>query len=58
MTRTVYNCIPIETVPLLCANFPVNYIVRLLAFMVKEVDKGQHVEWSMCWLKNILKFKG
>jgi len=54
----VYNCIPIETVPLLCANFPVNYIVRLLAFMVKEVDKGQHVEWSMCWLKNILKFKG
>jgi periodic tryptophan protein 2 len=58
VTDTVYKCIPIESVPLLSASFPNNYLVRLLTFMAKEIEKGPHVEWSMIWLKNILKYKG
>jgi hypothetical protein len=26
--------------------------------MATEVEHGRHVEWSMTWLQNILKFKG
>lgn len=58
VTRTVFNCIPIESVPLLCANFPNSYLTRLLTFIGTEVEKGAHVEWSMTWLTNLLKFKG
>lgn len=58
VTRTVYSCIPITSVPLLCAHFPNNYLVKLLTFIAKEIEGGPHVEWSMNWLQNILKFKG
>ena len=58
VTRTVYSCIPLESVPLLCAHFPNNYLTKLLQFIAVEVEHGKNVEWSMTWLQNILKFKG
>ena len=58
VTSTVYSCIPILSVPLLCAHFPNNYLTKLLTFIAHEIETGRHVEWSMTWLQNILKFKG
>ena len=50
VTRTVYGCIPLESVPLLCANFPTSYLTKLLAFLATEIERGPHIEWSMKWL--------
>lgn len=58
VTATVYKSIPIASVPLVCAHFPQNYLARLLAVLAKEIDSGAHVEWSMTWLSNLLKFHG
>jgi hypothetical protein len=50
VTRTVYSCIPLSSVPLLCAHFPNNYLTKLLGFLAQEIETGRHVEWSMAWL--------
>ena len=53
----VYKCIPIETVPLLSAHIPSNFIIKFLEFLSREIEKGKDVEWNMIWLKNILKYQ-
>jgi len=58
VTQTVYKCIPVSSVSLLCAHFPTNFLSKLLQFISYEIEKGFHVEWAMIWLQNILKFHG
>ena len=50
VTQTVYSCIPIESMPLICANFPNNYLVSLMTFLAIELEKGPHFEWTMIWV--------
>jgi len=54
----VYKCVPLESVNLLSAHFPSNYLFRFLDFLCVEVDKGRNVEWVMHWVKAILKYNG
>jgi len=58
VTQTVYKCIPVSSVPLLCAHFPVGFIDRLLQFLATEIESSQHVEWAMIWINNVVRFHG
>ncbi len=33
ITEKVYQCVPLDSLPLICANFPQNYLDRLLSFL-------------------------
>jgi len=34
----VYKCIPIQSVQLISANFPTNYLFKFLEFLQKEIE--------------------
>lgn len=40
VTQTVYKCIPVTSVPLLCAHFPAGFIDRLLHFLATEIESS------------------
>ena len=58
VTQTVYKCIPVGSVPLLCAHFPTSFLDKLLAFLAMEIESSQHVEWALVWVNNIIRFHG
>jgi len=54
----VFKCVPLSSVNLLSAHFPSNYLFRFLDFLCVEVEKSRNVEWTMHWVKAILKYNG
>ena len=40
VTKTVYKCIPVATVPLLIAHFPTSFLDRLLVFIAGEIESS------------------
>lgn len=57
VTQKVFKCIPAESISLISANMPSNYLLKFLEYLSIEIDQGKDVEWNMQWLKNILKFQ-
>eukprot|EP00347_Sterkiella_histriomuscorum_P002397 403368319 len=53
----IYKCIPLENVPLISAHFPSNYLFKFLDFLAHELEKGKDLEWTMIWIKNLLKYQ-
>jgi periodic tryptophan protein 2 len=58
VTQTVYSCIPVDSVPLLCAHFPTSFLEKLLQFLAEEIEASFHIEWAMVWISNLLRFHG
>lgn len=58
VTQTVYQCIPLKSVPLVCANFPEPFVAKLLQFIGTQIKVGRQLEWAMHWLSQIVRFKG
>ena len=56
--QAVYKCIPVESVPLLCAHFPLSFLDKLLSFLAVEVEASIHVEGAMIWVNNVVRFHG
>ena len=52
----VFKCIPIDSVSLISANFPSNYLYRFLEFLQKEIELAKDIEWNMIWLRELLKY--
>ena len=58
VTSTVYKCIPIKSVPLVCANFPEPFVAKLLEFIAGQIKDGRQIEWALHWLSSLVRFKG
>jgi len=52
----VFKCVPIESVTLISANFPSNYLFKFLEFLQRQIAKSQDIEWNMIWLKELIKY--
>ena len=52
----VFKCIPQSSIPLICANFPGNYLFRFLEFLQIQIDASKDIEWNLIWLKELLKY--
>jgi len=51
LIEKVFGCIPVESVPLISAHFPSNYLFRFLEFLQRQIDGAKDIEWNMIWLK-------
>lgn len=57
----VIESVPLRDVPLVCADTPAVYVVRLLEYLGEKVNRAQgshHIEFNLCWVKAALNSHG
>lgn len=52
----VFKCIPIDSVKLISAHFPSNYLFRFLEFLQLQVENSRDIHWNMVWLSHLFKY--